>query len=142
MASLMMWLAAMSGTAPSSVLATSMRTRRSCTATSRIRPSPTSLRPIFQVLPTRLAKAAMSSGAVVGTTSTTTCAPLSCSSAASLASSVAFWASSSVPEVSTTRAVSGGTGTSCWAWAARAENAINKIAISARRTGVRGTFYM
>jgi hypothetical protein len=56
----------------------------------------------------------MSSGEVVGTISTTICAPADCSKAASLASSAARWASFSVPVWSMTCAVSAGTGsTSC-----------------------------
>lgn len=51
----MMRMAARSGTAPSSALATSMRILRSFLATITRMPSPTSLRPIFQALPTRLA---------------------------------------------------------------------------------------
>ncbi|CKV71658.1 Uncharacterised protein [Mycobacterium tuberculosis] len=49
----MMRLAARSGTTPSSVLAGAMRMRRSFLATTTSRPSPTPLRPIFQVSPTR-----------------------------------------------------------------------------------------
>ena len=56
----------------------------------------------------------MSSGCVVGTISTTICGPAACSKAASLASSAARCAASSVPVWSMTRAVSAGTGsTSC-----------------------------
>ena len=57
----------------------------------------------------------MSSGAVVGTISTTSCEPLSFSSAASLASSAAISSGFKVPEVSITRAVNGGTGCTCCA---------------------------
>ncbi len=56
----------------------------------------------------------MSSGCVLGTISTTICGPEACSKAASLASSAARCAASSVPVWSMTRAVSAGTGsTSC-----------------------------
>ena len=51
----MMRTAARSGTAPSSVLAVAMRILRSSLATMTRRPSPTPLRPIFQVSPTRCA---------------------------------------------------------------------------------------
>ena len=68
------------------------------------------LRPIFQLSPMRCAYAAMSSGWVVGTISTTTCAPRDCSKAVSLASSAAFCAAVRVPVLSITCAVSGGTG--------------------------------
>ena len=85
-ASSMIILAARSGTAPSSVLATSMRTLRSFLATTTSTPSPTSLRPIFQALPTRLAKLAMSSGCVVGTIRMTICVPFCFSKAASFSS--------------------------------------------------------
>lgn len=138
----MMRAAAMSGIAPSSALATSMRMRRSSLATMTSTPSPTSRRPIFQALPTRLAKAAMSSGAVVGTISTTTCEPCCCSMAASCVSSDWRCASLSVAVWSITRAVSAGTARSGWAAAGRAPATTRKIAASACQTSARGIFYL
>ncbi len=56
----------------------------------------------------------MSSGALLGTSSTTICVPLDCSKAASFASSASRCEASRVPVWSMTRAVSAGTGnTSC-----------------------------
>ena len=58
-------------------------------ATTMTRPSPTSLRPIFQVAATRCANEKMSSGRAVGTIRMTICVPRSRSIAASLALSAA-----------------------------------------------------
>ena len=144
MASSMMRAAAMSGIAPSSALATSMRMRRSSLATMSSTPSPTSRRPIFQVLPTRLAKAAMSSGAVAGTISTTTWAPCCCSMAASCASRAWRWLLLSVPVWSMTWAVRAGTARSAacaWALAGKALAAIKKRAASACHQRAKAIFY-
>src|SRR3989338_10119900 len=133
--------AAMSGMAPSKALATSMRILRSFLATITSTPSPTSRRPIFQVLPTRLANDAMSSGAVVGTISTTTCAPRVCSSVCSCVSNAALSEALRVPVWSMTGPVSTGTGnrppSAC---AHGVANAINNIAISALQISARGIF--
>src|SRR3990167_7214850 len=75
----------------------------------------------------------MSSGAVVGTISTTTCAPRACSKAASLASSAWRCAASSVPVLSITRAVRAGTGsTSC----AHVVRALNSRPAASNRPGI------
>ena len=77
----------------------------------------------------------MSSGAVVGTISTTICEPLRCSKAASLVSRPERCAASSVPVWSITRAVSVGIGSGPCASAGRPAHAraAMKIAASARR---------
>ena len=78
----------------------------------------------------------MSSGAVVGTISTTTCDPFAVSSAASFSSSAAFWPASRVPVASITCATSAGTGCTACAWAVPAsaeklsQNAIATLLIA------------
>ena len=62
--------------APSRPRPTSMRIRRSCCAMSRIAPSSTPLRPVFQASATRIEYCSISSGCVVGTMSTATWDPL------------------------------------------------------------------
>ena len=135
MASSMIWLAARSGIAPSSFLETSMRTWRSVLATITSRPSPTSLRPIFQALPTRLAYDTMSSGCVVATISITTWEPFCCSNAVSLASSACLSEAPSEPVWSMTWAVSGGTGSRLWAPAAMAKTRakVNTLSLAKSR---------
>src|SRR5437879_1303117 len=88
-----------------------MRAFLSSVATTSSRPSPTPRRPIFQAEPTRLAKSSIGSTPVLATITSATCAPLSDSKRASLASSAARSAALSTPGRSTTRA-SGGTSSS------------------------------
>ena len=132
MCSLMMRWAIRSGMAPSRALATSMRTRRSWVATTINRPSPTWRRPTFQLSPTRWAKAAMSSGWVVGTSNTTTWLPRVCSMVASFWLSAACCAASSVPVWSMTRPASGGTGSTPWANAAALATSRHSAASASR----------
>src|SRR6266566_2753301 len=88
-----------------------MRAFLSSVTTTSSRPSPTPRRPIFQAEPTRLAKSSIGSTPVLATITSATCAPLSDSKRASLASSAARSAALSTPGRSTTRA-SGGTSSS------------------------------
>ena len=124
----MMRPAATSGIAPCSVAATWMLTSRSFLATVSSRPSPTSLRPSFQLDATRCANEAMSSGRAVGTIRITICAPRSFSIAASLALSASACAGVSVAVWSMTRPVRTGTGTRSSASAGPKTNAASSAA--------------
>src|SRR5690348_2557832 len=105
-----------------------MNTRWSSLATTSSTPSSTCLRPIFHWSNTRVAYCSIVSGWVLGKISTTTCAPLRCSSAASSDSSCCVCCASSVFVRSVTRACSGGMATSAWQTPAHAKSANNSIA--------------
>ena len=107
----MMRPAVTSGIAPCRVAATWMLTSRSFFATVRSRPSPTSLRPSFQLAATRCANEAMSSGRAVGTIRITIWAPFALLDRLELALRASACAAVSVAVWSMTRAVSTGTGT-------------------------------
>ena len=74
-----------------------MRSLWSSLATSRITPSSTFLRPIFQASATRIEYCSMASGAVVGTISTAIWLPLRASKSFSFCVSAAMSALLSVP---------------------------------------------
>src|SRR5215469_949869 len=95
---------------PSSPYPTSMRTRWSFLATMSSAPSSTFLRPSFHCSTTRIEYCSISSGCVVGTTSTASCAPLAASKAASFCSSAFCCSAVRVPVRSVTREVSFGIG--------------------------------
>ena len=138
--SMMRW-AAKSGTAPSSDLAGAMRKRRSFKATTSSTPSPTSRRPIFQASPRRWVKSAMSSGAVLGSTSTTIWVPRCCSKLWSCCSRAATSPGAKVPVWSITRAVRGGTGTSAWAHAGDRVKMTQAIALKSSRVIFSSTIF-
>src|SRR5256885_3114347 len=112
MTSLTTRLATASGIAPSSPRPTSTRSLRSFLATTRMTPSSTRARPIFQASATRIEYSSMVSGCVEGSISTATWLPLPRSKSRSLASRVWICGAVSVPVRSVTCALSGGTATS------------------------------
>ena len=118
MVSSMIRLATRSVSAPSSPRPTSMRSARSCIATSSSAPSSGFSRPSFQASTTRIEYCSIASGCVVGTISTAICAPFLASKAASFASRPERSAGVSVPTRSVTRDSSGGTACSDCATAA------------------------
>src|SRR4051794_9950219 len=97
-----------------------MRSLRSSFATTRIAPSSTFLRPIFQASATRIEYCSMVSGCVVGTISTAIWLPLRDSKSRKVLSSEAISPLLRVPVLSTTRPLSGGTATSASAAHAKA----------------------
>src|ERR1700744_1681400 len=88
-----------------------MRSLRSFLATSRIAPSSIFLRPIFHASATRIEYCSISSGCVVGTISTAIWLPLRACRSRIFCVSEATSSFDNVPVWSTTRPVSGGTGT-------------------------------
>src|SRR5690242_13261814 len=101
-----------SGIAPSRPRPTSMRSLRSSLATTRITPSSTRARPIFQASATRIEYCSMVSGSVVGTISTAIWLPFARSKSRKRESRLWICAVESVPVRSVTRALSGGIATS------------------------------
>ncbi len=75
----------------------------------------------------------MSSGAVVGTISSTTCEPFLASSAANLSVNAVTWVASSVPVWSMTRPLNAGTGNTPCAWAGTPSHASRPVARIAAR---------
>ncbi len=105
-----------------------MRRCRSFLATTRIAPSSTFLRPIFQASATRMENCSIVSGSVVGTISTAIWLPLRVSKSLSFCDSAAMSLLDSVPVRSTTRPVSCGTATSAEAEKAKASRSANDSA--------------
>src|SRR5690606_27793527 len=103
-------------------------------ATTSSRPSSTPSRPSRHWSYTRTAYCAMSSGNVVGTSSTCSWLPLRCCSASACVSSCCTVAGSSVPVVSTTGESSAGIGASCWAGAHGATSSSASPTQQARNT--------
>ena len=114
-----------------------MRSLRSSLAITRIAPSSTFLRPIFQASATRIENCSIDSGAVVGTISTATWLPLRASKARSVASSAACSLWLSVMVRSTTRPLSGGTATSAEAMALPNSSSASRLAQSVLITVMR-----
>src|SRR5947209_1544361 len=107
-----------------------MRSLRSSFATTRMAPSSTLLRPIFQASATRIEYCSMVSGCVVGTISTATWLPLRASKSCSVLSSEAISPLLSVAVLSTMRPVSGGTATSASAANAKASISASSEALA------------
>src|SRR5262245_10452440 len=132
MASLMMRFASPSGIAPSSPRPTSMRSLRSFLATTRITPSSTFARPIFQASATRIEYCSIVSSSVVGSISTAIWLPFARSKSRRRASRLCTCDGESVPVRSVTRPVSGGTATSAAAGSATSNAAPAAIAATQR----------
>src|SRR5580698_5608745 len=114
-----------------------MRSLLSFLATKMIAPSSIFLRPIFQASATRIENCSISSGCVVGTIKTAIWLPFRVSQAFNFRVSASISPLESVPVWSTTRPVSGGTGTCARAetWAnvtnAQHNNSATKEALTA-----------